>query len=128
MSLVNEARLIGRLGRDPESKGDGSVVTFSIATSEKYKDKSGQWVESTEWHNIVCFNKQAEVVMQYLSKGDEVTVSGKIQTKKYTGRDGAEKKSTQIVMREMRMHSNNNAAKEKRDDPPTRPVSDDAPF
>lgn len=101
MASLNKATLIGNLGRDPETRfmpsGD-AVATFSIATTEKWRDKqSNEIKEATEWHRIVFFGKLAEVAGHYLKKGSQVYVEGKIKTKKYTDKDGIEKFSTEIT-------------------------------
>ena len=91
--------LIGNLGRDPELKTTQSgsqVCKFSIATSEKYKDKQGVKQQKTEWHNIVVFGKQAEIAAQYLQKGRQVCIEGKITYRKWE-KDGETKYMTEIV-------------------------------
>lgn len=94
MASVNKVMLIGRLGQDP--KQSGSAVIFSVATSEKWKDKQGEPQERTEWSNIVCFGRLADVCTQYLKKGSEVFVEGKLQTDKYE-KNGQQMYSTKIV-------------------------------
>ena len=105
MSL-NKAILIGRLGRDPETRympnGD-AVCNFSIATSESWKDQSGQKKERTEWHAITLYRKLAEIAAQYLQKGSLVYLEGRIQSRKYTGKDGIERTAYEIVCSEMKM-------------------------
>ena len=105
MSL-NKVILIGRLGRDPECRylpnGD-AVCNFSIATSESWKDQSGQKKERTEWHNITLYRKLAEIAAQYRQKGSLVYLEGKIQSRKYTGKDGIERTAYDIVASEMKM-------------------------
>ncbi len=105
MSL-NKAILIGRLGRDPEVRympnGD-AVCNFSLATSEKFTDKSGNKAEKTEWHNIVIYRKLAEIAGQYLKKGSQVYLEGKIQSRKYTDKNGVERTAYEIVCHEMKM-------------------------
>ena len=99
MASVNRAIIIGRLGRDPEVRHTQSgqvVASFSVATDESYKDKQGQKVEKTEWHRIVAWGKTAEFCGNYLSKGRLVYVEGKIETRKWTDKDGAEKYTTEI--------------------------------
>lgn len=84
--MVNKAILIGNLGRDPESKplpSGGIVTNFSLATSRKFKSKDGERKEETEWHNVVCYGKQAEIASQYLVKGKTVYVEGRIQTRSW---------------------------------------------
>ena len=111
MSL-NKAILIGRLGRDPEVRympnGD-AVCNFSLATSEKFTDKSGNKAEKTEWHNIVIYRKLAEIAGQYLKKGSQVYLEGKIQSRKYTDKNGVERTAYEIVCHEMKMLGGNEA-------------------
>ena len=106
MASVNKAIIVGHLGRDPEVRyrdsGD-AVANLSIATSETWKDKSGEKQEKTEWHRVVFFGKTAEVAEKYLSKGSLVFVEGRIQTRKWTDKDGVEKYSTEIVGDRMQM-------------------------
>ncbi len=89
---INKAIIIGRLGQDPKQKDEGSLCTFSVATSEKVKGES-----KTEWHEIVVFGKTADVCAQYLSKGSEVYVEGKIRYSTFTAKDGSEKRKTEII-------------------------------
>ena len=108
MSSVNKAILIGRLGQDPELKytpGGKAVVNFSMATSETWTDKSGEKQEKTEWHNIVMWEKLAEVAAEYLKKGSLVYIEGPIQTRTWEGQDGHKNKATEIVGKKMEMLS-----------------------
>ena len=104
---VNKVILIGNLGRDPEVRrtnaGD-AVVNFSIATTESWRDKaSGERKERTEWHNIVIFNEQlGKVAEQYLKKGSKVYIEGQLETRKWQDQSGAEKYTTEIVLRPFR--------------------------
>ena len=105
--MLNQAQIIGHLGRDPETRylpsGD-AVTSFSVATTEKWKDKAtGEQKEATEWHRITTFGKLAEVCSQWLRKGSLVFVQGKIATKKYTDKDGIERYSTEIRADSMKM-------------------------
>lgn len=100
---VNKVILIGNLGKDPEvrnTQAGGKIVSFSLATSETWSDKSsGERKERTEWHRIVVFNEQiAEVAEKYLKKGAKVYVEGQLQTRKWTDQAGVEKYSTEIVL------------------------------
>ena len=98
---LNKVQVIGNLGRDPEIRftGDGrAIANLTLATSEKWKDKSGQQQEKTEWHRIVVFGNLADVIQKYLKKGDNVYFEGKLQTRKWTGNDGQEKYTTEIVV------------------------------
>ena len=105
--MLNNAQIIGYLGRDPEVRylpGGEAVANFSIATTEKWKDKqSGEQREATEWHRINTFGKLAEIVGQYLKKGALVYVAGKIVTRKYTDKDGIERYATEIKADTMKM-------------------------
>lgn len=100
MASVNKVILLGNLGRDPETRyttGGDAVTNLSIATSEQWKDKSGEKQERTEWHRVVLFGRQAEIAGEYLKKGRSVYIEGRLQTRKYTDKDGVEKYSTEIV-------------------------------
>lgn len=105
MTSINKVILVGRVGKDPEVKQitNGSVANFSIATSESYKDKNGEKVETTEWSNCVAFGKLGEIIGQYVIKGSLLYVEGKLKTDKYTDKEGIEKYSTKIVVNEMKM-------------------------
>jgi len=99
--MLNKALLIGNLGKDPEMRSLPSgqaVASFTLATSRRWRDKNGQKQEQTEWHNIVCFGKQAEIAGQYLTKGKQIYVEGRIQTRSWDDRQTGEKKyRTEIV-------------------------------
>lgn len=100
MASVNKAILIGNLGKDPELRYTPSgqaVASFPIATSDKFKDKDGNWQERTDWHNIVVWGRQGETAKEYLSKGRSVYIEGRIQTRSYEDRDGNKKWITEIV-------------------------------
>ena len=100
MASVNKAILIGNLGKDPELRYTPSgqaVASFPIATTDRYKDKDGNWQERTDWHNIVVWGRQGETVKEYLRKGRSAYVEGRIQTRSYDDRDGNKKWITEIV-------------------------------
>jgi single-strand DNA-binding protein len=100
MASVNKVILIGNLGRDPETRyttGGDAITNLNIATSEQWKDKNGEKQEKTEWHRVVLFGRQAEIAGEYLKKGRSVYIEGRLQTRKYTDKDGVEKYSTEIV-------------------------------
>jgi single-strand DNA-binding protein len=104
---VNKVILIGNLGRDPEVRSMPSgdrMVTFSVATSETWRDRnSGERREKTEWHNVVIFNDNlAKVAENYLRKGSKVYLEGSLQTRKYTDKDGNERSSTEVVIQKFR--------------------------
>ena len=99
MGSVNKVILVGNLGRDAEVRytpGGAAVSKFSIATTEVWNDKSGQRQERTEWHNIDLWGKQAESLSEYLVKGKQVYVEGRLQTDEYTDKDGIKRKSTKV--------------------------------
>ncbi len=106
MASVNKVILVGNLGRDPETRylpsGD-AVANISIATSEKWKDKSGETQEHTEWHRVAFFGKLAEIAGEYLKKGSSVYVEGRIRTRKWQDKEGQDKYSTEIVADRMQM-------------------------
>ena len=104
--MLNKVILIGRLGKDPETRlmpnGD-AVCNFSVATSESWKDQSGQRQERIEWHNITMYRRLAEIAGQYLKKGSQVYLEGRIQSRKYEGKDGIERTAYDIIANEMKM-------------------------
>lgn len=104
---VNKVILIGSLGQDPEVRhlpSGGTVANISIATSESWKDKqTGQPQERTEWHRVVFFNRLAEIVSEYLRKGSQVYVEGKLQTRKWQDQSGMDRYTTEIVANDMQM-------------------------
>ena len=107
MASVNKVIIVGNLGRDPEIRympsGD-AIANIAVATSFKSKDRNtGEQKEITEWHRISFFGRLAEIVGQYLKKGSSVYVEGRLQTRKYTDKDGVEKYATDIVAQEMQM-------------------------
>jgi single-strand DNA-binding protein len=103
---VNKAILVGRLGKDPETKYTGSgqaVSNFSLATDETYKDKNGERQKKTEWHRLVVWGKQAEIAQQYLKKGSLIFVEGRIQTREWQDKENQKRTTTEIVVQNFRM-------------------------
>src|SRR5262245_50077815 len=103
---VNKAILVGRLGRDPETRytsGGQAVCNFTMATDETYKDRAGERQKRTEWHKIVVWSKLAEICQQYLHKGSLVYIEGRITTRQWEDKEGQKRTSTEIVANEMRM-------------------------
>ena len=103
---VNKVILVGRLGRDPETRytgGGQAVANFSVATDESYKDKNGERQKRTEWHKIVVWGKQAEIAQQYLKKGSLVFIEGRIQSREWQDKEGQKKTSFEIVATNFRM-------------------------
>ena len=142
MSL-NKVILIGRLGQEPTIRympNGEAVCNFSVATSEKYTDKNGQRQEATEWHNVTMYRKLAEIAGKYLTKGSQVYLEGKIQSRKYQGKDGIERTAYDIIVNEMKMLGGGNSEQQAQAETPTPPsrqatpatpvedVDDDIPF
>jgi len=104
---VNKVILVGNLGKDPEVRympSGGAVTNITLATSEQWKDKqSGEKRENTEWHRIVFFGRLAEIAGEYLKKGSQVYVEGRLQTRKWQGQDGQDRYTTEIIANEMQM-------------------------
>lgn len=103
---VNKVILVGRLGRDPETRytgGGQAVANFSIATDESYKDKNGERQKRTEWHKIVVWGKQAEIAQQYLKKGSLIFIEGRIQSREWQDKEGQKRTSFEIVANNFRM-------------------------
>ena len=108
MASLNKVMLIGNLGKDPEVRYTASgqaVAGFSLATSEKFKGKSGEWEERTEWHNITLWGKLAEIAGEYLTKGKTVYIEGRLQTRKWQDKSGNDRYTTDIVGDKMQMLS-----------------------
>ncbi|WP_318840956.1 single-stranded DNA-binding protein [Noviherbaspirillum aerium] len=107
MATLNKVTLIGHLGRDPERRvtANGDAVTqFTLATSETWKDKSsGERRQTTEWHRVVLYRKLAEIAGEYLKKGSLVYVEGRLQTRKWVGKDEVERIAVEIIAEDMRM-------------------------
>jgi single-strand DNA-binding protein len=106
MASINKVIIIGNLGRDPETRymPDGAAITnISVATTDKWKDKNGEMQEKTEWHRVAFFGKLAEIAGEYLKKGSQVYVEGRLQTRKWQDKDGQDKYSTEIVANQMQM-------------------------
>ncbi|HQR54025.1 MAG TPA: single-stranded DNA-binding protein [Burkholderiales bacterium] len=106
MASVNKVILVGNVGRDPETRympsGD-AMVNLSLATTDQWKDKNGERQERTEWHRIVIFGKTAEIAGQYLRKGSQIYIEGRLQTRKWTDKEGQERYTTEIVADRMQM-------------------------
>src|SRR3974390_1872278 len=103
---VNKVILVGRLGRDPETRYTGSgqaVCNFSMATDETFKDRSGERQKRTEWHKIVVWGKQAEIAQQYLKKGSQIYLEGRIQSREWMDKENQKRTSFEIVATNFRM-------------------------
>ena len=106
MASVNKVILIGNLGRDPETRympDGGAITNISVATTDVWKDKNGEKQEKTEWHRVAFFGKLAEIAGEYLKKGSQVYVEGRLQTRKWQDKDGQDKYTTEIVADRMQM-------------------------
>lgn len=104
---VNKVIIVGNLGQDPETRympSGAAVTNFTVATNESWKDKqTGEQKERTEWHRVSMFNRLAEVAAEYLRKGSQVYIEGKLRTRKWQGKDGTDRYTTEIIADEMQM-------------------------
>jgi single-strand DNA-binding protein len=102
---VNKVMLLGNVGKDPEIRttaGGMTVASFSLATADRAKDAQGNWADKTEWHNLVCFQRTAEIVRDYVKKGSQIFVEGKIQTRSWDDKTSGERKyKTEILVNEL---------------------------
>lgn len=115
MKTLNRVYLIGSVGRDPELKTTASgtlIANFSLATSERYKDTAGNWQERTEWHNLVAFGRTAEIIRDYVTKGNTLHIEGRIQTRSWES-DGKKQYRTEILVENIILLG---SPKNKRDD------------
>lgn len=107
MASLNKATIIGNLGRDPEvrySANGDPIANLAVATTDRWKDKAtGEQKEATEWHRVAMFGRLAEIAAEYLKKGSQVYIEGKLQTRKYTDKEGVERYTTEIIASEMKM-------------------------
>lgn len=132
MAGVNKVIIIGRLGKDPEVRymPDGTAVAnFSVATSEEWKDKTtGEKKEKTEWHRIVAFRRLGEICGEYLSKGRQVYIEGRIQTREWQDKDGNKRWTTEIIANQMQMLGSREAGTGRASvDPPMSAYENDVP-
>ena len=106
MASLNKVMLIGNLGKDPEvryTQSGTAVASFSMATTEKFKSKAGEWEDRTEWHNVTVWGRLAEISGEYLSKGKPVYIEGRLQTRKWQDRDGNDRYTTEVVGEKLQM-------------------------
>jgi single-strand DNA-binding protein len=106
MASVNKVILVGNLGRDPETRyttGGDAVTNIRVATTDTWKDKNGDKQEKTEWHTVVFFGRQAEIAGEYLKKGRQVYIEGRLQTRKWQDKEGQDRYTTEIVADRMQM-------------------------
>ena len=125
--MVNKVVLVGLLGKNPESQeaNGKTVAKFSLATSEKYKDKSGEKQETTTWHNIVVWGSIADICVKYLQKGSLVYLEGKITNRSWDDKDGNKKYMTEIVCSEMKMLGGKSEQSEAKAEPKERKTAAD---
>jgi len=137
MASVNKAIIVGHLGQDPElryTSGGDAAANISVATSEQWKDKNtGEQKEQTEWHRISFFGKPAEIVCQYLRKGSQIYVEGKIRSKKYTDKNGIERTAFEIIAESFKMLGKKSESGSTKKAAPAAPqqaneLDDDIPF
>lgn len=131
MAGVNKVILIGNLGKDPEIKyleGNIARVNFSLATSESYKDKNGNRVEQTEWHNIVMWRALAETAEKMLKKGTQVYIEGKLQTRQWNDKDGNKRNTTEVVAESFVILQRRDQQQQNSGEPNENPGSGDLPF
>ena len=128
---VNKVFLLGRLGKDPEmraTQGGMQIASFTLATSDRQKDQTGQWVDKTEWHNLVAFQRTAEIVRDYCKKGSQVFVEGKIQTRSWDDKTSGEKKyRTEILVNEVSLLDGKGAGGSSEGFSGTRPAAAQSP-
>jgi len=120
---LNKVHIIGNLGKDPEVRytaGGDAVANITVATSEKWTDKSGEKKEQTEWHRIVAFGRLAEVIGEYTKKGKPIYVEGRLQTRKWTDKEGVEKYTTEIVAQNIQLLGSREDRQSDGDDTPAR--------
>ena len=124
MAGVNRVIIVGNLGADPEirhTQGGDAVATLSVATSETWKDKSGEKQERTEWHRVVMWRRLAEIAQQYLRKGSKVYLEGQLQTRKWQAQDGSDRYTTEIVADQMQMLDSRTGGTQERSSDPGSP-------
>jgi single-strand DNA-binding protein len=110
---VNKVLLLGNVGKDPEiraSQGGMTIASFTLATADRQKDQTGQWADKTEWHNLVAFGRTAEIVRDYVKKGTQIFVEGKIQTRSWDDKESGQKKyRTEILVNDMSLLGGRNS-------------------
>lgn len=130
MASVNKVILVGNLGRDPEMRflpnGD-AVCNFSVATTESWKGKDGQKQEKTEWHRCNAFRKLAEIAGEYLKKGSQVYIEGRLQTREWE-KDGVKRTQTEVIVSEMRMLGSRSGAGGSSGEPAPKPSAGETPL
>ena len=133
--MLNKITIIGRLGADPDvryTQNNTAVANISVATSERYKDKSGQQQEKTQWHRVVVWDRLAEICQKYLKKGSLVYFEGKSESREWEDKDGVKRYTTEIIAREMKMLDSKSTGEQKQEPEAVanqvEDVDDDLPF
>lgn len=129
-SGVNKVILVGNLGNDPEVRfmtNGKAVANISIATSESWKDQQGQKQEKTEWHRLTMYDKLAEIIGEYVKKGDKIYIEGKLQTRKWQNKDGVDMYTTEVVCDQMQMLGGNGNPQPQQNKPAPQQNSNPAP-
>lgn len=131
MSKTNSVRLIGHLGQDPKlvsTNAESSVLSFTLATNETYKDIQGNKQTRTEWHNIVAFGRVANLLYQYAKKGDHIMLNGRLQTRQYVNKEQQQRYVTEIITEEVLFLGGKKSEHSKSDEPLMVDNSDTTPF
>jgi len=132
MKTLNKVTLMGNVGKDPQVKAlpNGAVADFSLATVHRFKDKAGAWQEQTEWHNVVCYGRMAEIVREYVHKGAKLLIEGRIQTRSWDDKQSGQKKyRVEIVANDLWLLDGKGEVKGyKKSTDPTEIQDDDIPF
>lgn len=131
MSKTNSVRLIGHLGQSPKlvsNSETSSVVSFTLATNETYKDAQGNKATRTEWHNIVSFGKVANLIIQYCKQGDHIMLNGRLQTRQYTNKENQQRYVTEIITEEILFLGGRKSEHSNKDEPVIISTSDETPF
>ena len=129
--MINKTILVGRVGKTPEVRtleNGSKVANFSLATTEKYKNKEGQKVEETEWHNIVAWRRQAETIEVFVNKGDLLYVEGKTKTRSWDDKDGNKRYTTEVVIDHFQMLGGKKEAEDIEEVTTLKDEKDDLPF
>ncbi len=135
--MINKVILIGNLGADPEMRytaGGTAVATFRVACNDRYKDQNGEWQDRTEWVRVVAFARLAEICGEYLTKGRQVYIEGRLQTRSWEDNEGQTRYMTEVVAREMKMLGSRDSGGPRRPSAPPPPpeppdeYEDDIPF
>ena len=131
MSKTNSVRLIGHLGQSPKlvsNSETSSVVSFTMATNETYKDAQGNKATRTEWHNIVSFGKVANLIIQYCKQGDHIMLNGRLQTRQYTNKENQQRYVTEIITEEILFLGGKKSEHSTKEEPMIISTSDEPPF